>query len=223
MQKETIYTRPHQKIKQEMISYPVELSTDLEFKKTVDKLIKKYAIEEIIETGIGTGKGSTLIFAKTNLPVCSIECNAKHIAVAKKHLKDYPNVSILHGYSLEHNEMVKFIFKDSIYGKKLRLKREGGSRAPLYYLQEISCSAPAEDLLIKLINNDKKQLILLDSSGGIGYLEFKKFMSMSYLKKKVLMLDDIQHVKHYRSVQELKKKGIKFHYSSSKRWIWAKF
>jgi len=37
------------------------------------------------------------------------------------------------------------------------------------------------------------------------------------------MLDDVDHVKHYRSVQELKKRGIKFHYAKSKRWGWASF
>lgn len=204
-------------------SYPPELSVDLEFKKTVNMLINKYAIEQIIETGIGFGKGSTLIFAKTDLPVFAIECNAQHIGMAKKHLKDYPNVSILHGYSLKHKEMIKFIFKDNVYEKYPKLKREGGNKAPLFYLQEISCHAPAENLLARLISNNKRQLVLLDSSGGVGYLEFKKFMSIDYLKNKVLMLDDVRHVKHYRSVKELKKKSIKFNYCNSKRWGWAKF
>lgn len=205
------------------ISYPIELSTDQEFKEIVEKLVAEYNIEEIVETGTYCGMGSTLIFAETNLPVFSIECNARHIAVAQKSLKNYPNVSILHGYSLKHKEMLEFIFKDTIYEKNPKLRREGGNKAPLFYLQEIFCTADAENLLIKLVNNNKWQLVFLDSSGGVGYLEFKKFMSIKHLKKKVLMLDDIQHVKHYRSVQELKKMGMPFHYSKSKRWGWAKF
>ena len=206
----------------EKISYPIELSTDQEFKEMVEKLVAEYSIEEIVETGTYCGTGSTLIFAKTNLPVFSIECNARHVAAAKKSLKNYPNVSILQGYSLKHKEMLEFIFKDTIYEKNPKLRREGESKAPLFYLQEISCSTLAEKLLIKLVNNNKRQLVFLDSSGGVGYLEFKKFMSIKHLKKKVLMLDDIQHVKHYRSVQELKKMGIPFHYSKSKRWGWRK-
>ncbi|MFA4889650.1 MAG: hypothetical protein WC628_08785 [Candidatus Omnitrophota bacterium] len=91
-----------------------ELSTDSAFKPMVERLIAKYNIEEIVETGTYFGRGSSLIFAKTNLPVFSIECNARHVAIAKQNLKDYPNVSIFHGYSLRRKEMIEFIFEDSI-------------------------------------------------------------------------------------------------------------
>jgi len=205
------------------IHYPLEPSADPEFKPVMKNIIKKFDVQEIVETGTRIGTGSTLIFAQTKLPVFSIECNAKHVAEAKKNLRGYPNVTILHGYSLKLKTMLKFILEDDIYNRNFNLRREGGRLAQVYYLHEISCSAVPENLLIKLINNSKQQLILLDSSGGAGYLEFKKVMSIKYLKNKILMLDDIKHVKHYRSVKELKKLGIKFHYSRSKRWGWAKF
>ena len=204
-------------------SYPTELSADPEFKETVEKLVAECNIEEIVETGTYCGTGSTLIFAETKLPVFSIECNAGHVAIAKKNLRNHPNVAVLHGHSLKYREMLEFIYKDTVYEKKPELKREGGSRAWLYYLGEISCRTPAENLLVKLIGNNKRQLVLLDSSGGVGYLEFQKFMRIKHLERKVLMLDDVRHVKHYRSVQELKNRGVKFHFSDSKRWGWARF
>jgi hypothetical protein len=79
-----------------------------------------------------------------------------------------------------------------------------------FYLTEINFDVP-EDLLFPLINNSSKQLIFLDSAGGIGYIEYLKVMSLQkdLLKNKVLVLDDIYHVKHYRSVLDLEQKGHK--------------
>ena len=205
------------------LPYPMELTCDPAFKKTVARLVKRFAIEEIVETGTYLGTGSTLVFAQTGLPVKSVECDAACVAQARKNLKGYPAVSILHGYSLKQSEMLTFIMRDSIYEKNKTLAREGGCYAPLHYLGEISSRRCPQDILIRLINNKKRQLILLDSSGGVGYLEFKKVMSIRYLKNKVLMLDDVRHVKHYRSVRELRARGLRFHSCRSGRWGWVAF
>lgn len=205
------------------VDYPVALSSDPAFKKTVEVLVERFAIEEIVETGTYLGTGSTLVFAQTGLPVYSIECNPLLVTRARKNLKKYLNVSIIHGYSLRQKEMIEFIMRDTIYERDTALAREGGRRAPLVYVDEVSRRRCPQAVLARLINNPKRQLVLLDSAGGVGYLEFEKFMSIPYLKNKVLMLDDINHVKHYRSVQELKKKGLRFHPSSSKRWGWVSF
>ena len=62
-----------------------------------------------------------------------------------------------------------------------------------------------------LINNNKRQIVFLDSAGGVGYLEFKTFMKLpkKNLNSKILILDDVMHIKHYRSVKELKNMGYK--------------
>jgi len=204
-------------------NYPVELSSEVDFAPTVFRLIRDFDIEQIVETGALFGLGSTLIFAQTGLPVFSIECNPKFVRLARRNLKCYPNVKIIQGYSLSRKKMIEFIARDKIYGQKPRLKREGGRYAPLGYMVEISQGPGQENLLIRLIDNPKRQLVLLDSCGGVGYLEFKCFMSTRYLKNKILLLDDINHVKHYRSLKELKKMGVTFHRSCSRRWGWARF
>ncbi|MCX5750998.1 MAG: hypothetical protein NT099_04970, partial [Candidatus Saganbacteria bacterium] len=206
-----------------MKSYLYGLNEDRFFKKTVEQLVREYMIEEIIETGTYKGLGSTMVFARTNLPVFSIECNGTCVDMARDNLRDYPNVVILHGYSLKQKEIIQFLFQDNLDEKKWKAKAAGRGRGLFFCLRELSCPASAENLLIKLISNNKRQLVFLDSSDGVGWLEFKAFMAIKQRKKKILMLDDVQVVKHSRSVQELKRQGIKFHLSRTKRWGWASF
>ena len=79
------------------------------------------------------------------------------------------------------------------------------------YKNEINMDSDFENALPFLINNDTKQIVFLDSAGGVGYLEFKTFMKLpkKNLVNKILILDDVMHVKHYRSVTELKNMGYK--------------
>jgi hypothetical protein len=92
-------------------------------------------------------------------------------------------------------------------------------------MREISQQVVVENALDLFVNNDRNQLIFLDSAGGVGHLEFKKVMSYSkeYLKNKVLMLDDISHIKHIRSVEFLKFTGFNVNVSLDKRFAWCSF
>jgi hypothetical protein len=197
----------------------IEMSKDPEFSVVVGELIKKNSIDEIVETGAYQGRGSTLVFARTGLPVYSIECNPVYYEAARNNLKDYPKVTILHGYSLKQADILAFIRQDNIYKTHPELKVESRE----LYIKESSVKAPAQDLLEEMINNNKRQIVFLDSTGGAGYLEFKKFINLpkEMLKEKILMMDDIDHVKHYRSVKYLESLGYKVNYSKSKRWGWC--
>jgi hypothetical protein len=46
---------------------------------------------------------------------------------------------------------------------------------------------------------EKKPLVILDSAGGVGFLEFSILMDIMGSYPFLLLLDDIHHVKHYRS------------------------
>jgi hypothetical protein len=63
-----------------------------------------------------------------------------------------------------------------------------------------------EDLLKKFVSKYKKEvpLILLDSAGGIGLLEFKIVTETMGSDPYYLLLDDINHLKHFRSFKEIK-------------------
>ena len=172
-------------------NYPIKSSSS-DFKSTVDQLIKKYKPKQIIETGSYKGLGSTLVFAKTKKPVISIECNRDYAMKARRNLKNYNNVIILNAHSLKKKNLIKFINNYK-------------------YKNEINVDSDFEDALFFLINNNKRQIVFLDSAGGVGYLEFKTFMKLpkKNLNSKILILDDVMHIKHYRSVKELKNMGYK--------------
>jgi hypothetical protein len=203
-------------------NHRIELTSDKEFTFFVSKLSKK--VDEIIETGTYKGTGSTLVFAKTRKPVTTLESNYENFKEARRNLEAYRNVKILNGFSLNRKEMVDFIhnynFSDVDYGLKI-----DSFNPQKFYLDEIASDKNIrEDLLYPLINNHKKQIILLDSSGGVGYLEFLKVLSLPYskLSKKILFLDDVDHVKHYRSKKFLERDFL-VNVSKSGRWLWTDF
>jgi len=205
----------------EKVNYEMETGDD--FKQIINKLSQE--VNEIIETGTFLGAGSTLVFAQTKKSVISIECNKNHYEQAINNLKDYPNVKLIHGHSLKKDEMFEFISTDDIYNKNLNIAMENPRDPKLFYITEISGDSPKENVFPELIDNEKKQLIFLDSAGGVGFLEFKKLIEIGEekLKNKILFLDDINHVKHYRSVIELENMGYKFNRSQSNRWGWCNF
>ena len=218
------------------ITYDINLNSNL-FEKVIKELLVTYPIDEIIETGTFNGLGSTTVFANTGLPVTSIEsCKNNHYS-AKTNLKSFNNVTLLYGSSLDINEMLAFIDKDDIYNssvvKTKQIFVDNATNSPEdskeFYKTEITgwgSEVPEEqNLLFDLINNDKKQLVFLDSAGGVGYMEYLKFMSIpeEFKKNKVLVLDDIKHVKHYRSVVDLKRKNHKIHLSADSRFTYCTF
>jgi hypothetical protein len=220
--------------------YTINLNSNL-FEQTVNSLIKKKNIEEIIETGTFNGLGSTTVFAKTKKRTISIECSYEHYQQAKMNLKHFNNVELYYGTSLPIEDMITFIENDDIYESDEFISHSlMGDYAnhnvdiiKQAYKEEVSsscscnksCSSGMENLLIKLIDNDKKQLVFLDSAGGVGYLEFKKFMSLdkNKLKNKILLLDDISHVKHYRSVLWLQKNEYDIVISEDERFAFCIF
>lgn len=189
-----------------------------EFRNKVKEFSKE--VDEIIETGSYLGNGSTLIFAETGKPIKTIECNKNFYLTAIMNLRSFDNVKCLFGYSLKLNDMIEFIKNDNFYNENKNVYTDSDNPKE-FYLREIGKHKIEEDILWKLINNTKKQIIFLDSAGGVGYLEFKKVMSLGdKLKNKILIMDDINHCKHYRSVQELGNKLIK---SKSGRFGWVIF
>jgi hypothetical protein len=56
--------------------------------------------------------------------------------------------------------------------------------------------------LLPVVKNDKP-LILLDSAGGIGFLEFQTVHNALNGTPYFLILDDIHHLKHFRSYKEV--------------------
>jgi hypothetical protein len=188
---------------------------DSAFPKLVNRVVKDNNIEEIIETGTFTGLGSTKIFAETNIPVKTIECNVGCYNSAKANLVNYPNVEFINALSLNKNDMMEFIKNDTfLFDKKYLDECQilSDHADPVSFYDGELINVGKENVLFDLINNDKKQIIFLDSAGGVGYLEFLEVLKLwkDFLKNKHIILDDVFHVKHFRSYEYLIQNDIKF-------------
>ena len=203
-----------------MADYNIELNSN-EFRDVVKRLVNEYNINEVVETGTFLGTGSTKVFADLGLNVFTIECNPNHITHAVKNLEEYNNVCFIHGLSLKRERLVKDLMSMDF--------PDGGiydsTRPKVFYMQEVLQPVLVEDALSLFANNDKRQLVFLDSAGGVGYLEFIEFMwwPLNIRRNKVLLLDDVTHVKHGKSVQSLREWGFDVNVSQDGRFAWCQF
>ena len=195
-----------------MLQYSTRLIGDV-YEKFISEIIKKHNIKSIVETGAYDGMGSSQILAKTGLTFDTIECHGMNFIAAKVNLENFKNTTVHHAYSLPLNEMIEFIKNDEWTNnpdKMIELGVKFDHENPRWYYQhelnDVVSKPPQEDLLMKLITNPERQLVFLDSSGGTGLLEFQKVISLpkEILKEKVIMFDDVNHIKHYRSVEWMK-------------------
>lgn len=200
-----------------MLDYTIQLNT-LEFKAVVSELIPD--IEEIVETGTFQGNGSTKIFAETGKYVFTMECNSVNHHIAVQNLMQYQNVAAFHALSMKRETLMKFLLNE-----KFDIDTNYDSVFPkTFYMREIGENVLFENGLDLFCNNDRKQLIFLDSAGGVGYAEFLQIMSLSpeNLRQKTLVLDDINHIKHSRSVSQLRELGYEVNTSQENRFAWVK-
>lgn len=209
-----------------MLEYNTRLIGDV-YNKFILDIIKKYKVESIVETGTYDGMGSSQILAKTGLPFDTIECHGMNFIAAKVNLESFKNTRVHHAYSLSLNEMIEFIKNDEWTNnpdKMVELGVKFDHENPRWYYQhelnDVVSKPPRENVLMDLITNPEKQLVFLDSSGGVGLLEFQKVIGLSkeLLKEKIIMFDDVNHIKHYRSVEWMKEK-CKVEYSEDGRLV----
>jgi len=196
------------------IKYDINLNSE-EFQEVINMLVSEYDFDDIVETGTFNGLGSTSVFAKTGKYVFTIECNKNNFETATRNLQQYENVCIIHGLSLSREILINHLLHqdfdidttyDSDYPKS-------------FYMREINQQVVLENALNVLANNDRKQLVFLDSAGGVGYVEFLTFMNYNTYNK-ILVLDDIDHIKHKRSVEYLSDNYI-VHKSKGNRFAWC--
>lgn len=202
------------------MNYSIQLSNS-EFRQSIDNIIRDNVIDEIIETGTFHGDGSTRVFAETGKYVFTIECNYSNFLIASKNLQSYQNVCVIHGLSLDRDKLIVGLLNENF-----DIKTEYDSEYPkTFYMREISQNVTVENALNLFVNNQRKQLVFLDSAGGVGYLEFQEFMSYGneVIKNKVLVMDDISHIKHKRSVEFLQDNGYKVIISNDKRFAVCSF
>jgi len=155
----------------------------------------------------------------------TIEANHHSWRRARRNLRAFPFVTTLWGLSTIRDEAIRFISDDPVlrnhpsypdifiddvkdpvafYSREVDGHLGGGSRNPIKKVLEVADRQryyAGEDLLAKWLHAFKSfdPLIVLDSAGGIGYLEFITVLRVMEGHPYLLLLDDICHLKHFRS------------------------
>ena len=160
----------------------------------------------------------------------TIEANWSSWRTARENLAHFPFVTPLWGRTvtrhaalafvrsdeaLRHHERWPDVFIDDTrhpvksYTRELKGRLGGrprGLRDAAAFVRDRLRSYAGDDLLPRYLSaaRDRKPLILLDSAGGIGFLEFQTVLSVMGDRPFMLVLDDTHHVKHFRSIARVR-------------------
>ena len=191
------------------------MSTEIgtEFQKQLREFVINRRMKDVLETGTHKGLGSTRIIADALHQVClkarliTIEVRQEFLVEAKRNLSDRVNIDFRLGLSIPRislpspPEIVYWIRRMSEENPNIAIDYGGD---PMGYFSEISEGCQLDDdLLGKLIPIIKFDMILLDSAGHLGLIEFDRLMSVLTYPV-VLALDDTKHLKHWKTVEKIR-------------------
>jgi hypothetical protein len=183
------------------------------FSEAINQIIKKKKPNKIIETGTYLGDGSTKVIAdalelnQIDYEMLTIEANPAYYLRACKNVAIFENVRVLNGLSIPRDllptpNQTEALIND-LADENIFVDHQEKERIRLY-VQECDFDVPDRmlDICMRYFKN-KPNLIMLDSAGHVGFVEFKYMLSL--LKGSCLIvLDDINHIKHYMSFQYMK-------------------
>jgi hypothetical protein len=199
--------------------------------KNSDKLLRalqrgiaEFQPKIVVETGTYLGQGSTqaiLSAFSPNSPAVfyTLEVSRSFHEQARRNLSAYPFVECLWGSSLHRHKAIEFLEQDpfikdldpnlDIYVDFLPDPTAGYLREIRGGLGDESDQDAPQGLLAMLLENHRadRPLICLDSAGGLGWLEFQEMLRFQQGHPFLLFLDDINHVKHYRSKMHVEGSG----------------
>lgn len=207
-------------------NYSISIAKDEKLIAVLNLLASKNNIEVIIETGTYRGLGSTKMIAEAFLndeklkTFYTCEISYSFYKQAKQNLRKYNLVKCIWGCSVDLNKAIDFVIKDeviknhhlykdvfiddindptSFYLNELRGNLLNSQQGFFYLL--FNFKKRKDKLLEVLINKHTHQEILfvLDSAGGVGYFEFLTVVELMANKHYYILLDDIHHLKHFRS------------------------
>jgi hypothetical protein len=193
------------------------IETASHFARCLGDLFAKFRPRRVVETGTYLGTGTTMIIARAlqqwgpeDASFYSIEVNPVHAQKAEANLaRAGLSVNILNGLSvpralLPSLERIEQLFVKSVIANGIVVDHEEADRARLYHRETDFPELP-DDLLGKVLTefNYRPDLVLLDSGGHLGHIEFR-YVIDQVRSPCLIALDDIHHVKHFRSFQDLR-------------------
>lgn len=192
--------------------YGMSCATDLQ--NNITTLVGQEVLTKVIETGTYLGLGTTKAVLKgmrqhgMEFEFISIEVNPEHHRQAVANNVGVQGVKFWNGLSIGKPHLpvdTTFNVPDFVI-----VDHEPSVRNKMYR-KEVDFNVE-DELLKKAIEhfNGEPELIILDSAGHIGLIEFKYLMKLLPNHEFWLVLDDIGHVKHYESMQLVRSDPEKF-------------
>ena len=191
-----------------------------------------HILETGTHVGLGSTSFIAEIFTTQSLApkkFVTIEASYSNWRKAKHNLQGFPFVEPLWGLSTSRQEALNFMKNDAailnhynypdifidevedpitfysaeIYGHLGR--RMTNPIEELRQFVDRRRFYAGEDLLAHWLRvfRSYTPLVVLDSAGGVGYLEFNTVQKIMLTQPYVLLLDDIHHLKHFRSYRDV--------------------
>ncbi|WP_321493265.1 class I SAM-dependent methyltransferase [uncultured Desulfobacter sp.] len=211
--------------KQTKIAEELDAKFDLteiggEFRSAIRRVFKKYCPRKIVESGTYHGTGSTKTICEairdsgiTEIKFYTIEVNPECYQKALVNLKKNRletfvtpvlGLSVPTSY-LPNLEQINFSTIEEISSRDIFVDHKEIYRVANYY-NETNFDGVEDDMIGKILSefDGKPDFVLLDSAGHLGFIEFEYVLSM-IRKPCLIALDDIFHVKHYKSYALIQK------------------
>lgn len=200
----------------------MDMHDDPVLRRHLEHLIAEEPITVAIETGTHLGTGSTRILAecfdavgRTNdrppPTFHTIEANPVFAEQAKRNLgRLFPWVDVRWGLSVMQCEAIGWMSEDRALRDHARIHGvwiDNLANPMQSYIDEMAgLSDRPENLLPRLLveHRNDTPLVVLDSAGGIGLLEFQTMRAVMKWRRYYVLLDDVKHIKHYRSFAIMK-------------------
>jgi hypothetical protein len=187
--------------------------------------------------GSTTMLGNAFKSSSTLISFNTIEIDYTNFSMAKKNLSHFSFINCRYGCSLDLNEAIAYVKKDeailnhekypeifidnakdpiNFYVNELEGRlNESSNNIIKQFLKKIlypsknSKIKPQYNLLPKLIKDfyNEEMLIVLDSAGGVGHMEFQITDELMKNKNYYILLDDTHHLKHFRGYDIIKNRG----------------
>ena len=194
------------RIAENIPGYGTQVASD--FAHMITSLVAEETITKVIETGTYLGLGTTravldgMRFHGMEFNFISIEVNPSFHKQAIANNVGVPGLHLLNGLSIGKPHLpidTTFNVPDHVI-----VDHQPSVRQKLYN-REIDFDVE-DHLLSKAIEalSGKPELVILDSAGHMGLIEFKYLMNLLGNHSFYLALDDIGHVKHYESFEFVK-------------------
>lgn len=194
-----------------------------------NKIPKHKKCTAVLEFGTYHGLGTTLMVLQAiprkvhgkpyKIPFITCEANESNCKIARENINKIVKwVTVKHGVSLGFDEMIEFIEGDEALIHHERYPDILiDSMDPIQFykdeiLGQLACfgkSTKGRDrqlyrFLPLMFKGGRVPLFVLDSAGGVGFLEYQRVVELAGPRTFYVWTHDINHVKHFRSLGHMK-------------------